>query len=180
MKIIYAIDGGEIKVSDCDFLYLSGFNWSKNRKGYYQCTNRSTLDGSQTHGKEVAWFVAKRMGMIMPEGYQIDHIDRKPSNNQRSNLRAASIRLQNINKDMQVNNTSGYTGVYFNPSCSNNPWVAYISVKYRRIHLGCFPTKEKAIETREYFNRILTKKEEQRCLDQIELCKKGLAKCRRL
>ena len=31
MKIIYATNGDEIKVSDCDFLFLCGYNWSRNK-----------------------------------------------------------------------------------------------------------------------------------------------------
>lgn len=52
----------------------------------------------------------------------IDHIDRNPLNNKRSNLRWVNKKVQNINRGVQSNNTSGIKGVIFDKS--SNAWRA--------------------------------------------------------
>ena len=53
----------------------------------------------------------------------IDHIDRNTTNNDLSNLRWASRRKQQINRNIVSRNTSGYTGVHF---CSRNKYYKNI------------------------------------------------------
>ncbi len=163
MKIIIALDGTELKVSDCDFMFLCGFNWSKDEWGYYRCSNRGTFRSYQVNNRQLHWFVAKLMGLIVPKGYTIDHIDRNKENNQRSNFRAASKKLQAFNKDRRVHNKSGLLGVSFKKCCTNNPWVAQISSDYNVIHLGNFTTKELASEAYQQAKRIRDNKEIEKC-----------------
>ena len=127
MKIIIAINCDEIKVSDCDYLFLVGYRWSYNKKtGYYHCSIREIWDGQQINGKPFHCVIAKLMGLKIPKGYQIDHIDRNKADNQRNNLRVASRRLQRYNQDKRKSNTSGYPGVTFYSKKKINPWMARI------------------------------------------------------
>ena len=144
MKIIYASDGTELMVSDCDLLYLCNYNWRRNHGGYYLCTNRSTFMGQSTQSKPMHWFVAKLMGLKLPEGFTPDHINQNKLDNQRCNIRAASKRLQAYNRPKTASKCSGLPGVYFEPNSRKNPWVTRIRYKFGYTHLGCFPTKEKA------------------------------------
>ena len=71
-------------------------------------------------------------------------------------------RLSSIDPNVKVskNNTSGKTGVFFNKR--KKKWMASISLKGKRTHLGCFDKKEDAIKARlkaeeEYFVPILEK-----------------------
>ncbi len=161
MKIIYAINGDEIKVSDCDWLFLVGYSWSNNNRGYPLCNIRDTWNGYKTHKKTLHWFVIQLMGIKIPEGMTVDHIDRDRSNNQRENLRAASRSLQVINTKDRVSK-HGIPGIYFITN-RQKPWVARIMYKNRKIHLGCFPTKELAGEAYQQAKLIRDKKEIEKC-----------------
>ena len=82
-------------------------------------------------------------------GYQdnltIDRIN-NDGNYEPSNCRWVSMAIQNINKNIFKNNTSGYTGVKFDKK--SQKWIAEINVNYKRIYLGSFHNKEDAIAAR--------------------------------
>ena len=111
--IIEATDGTQAMVSECDWLFLVGYNWNKDHYGYFRCTSRGTWNGQETHAKKLHGFVAELMGLKVPDGFEIDHIDRNPLNNQRSNLRIASRMMQNHNRSKSKDKTSRYIGVHF-------------------------------------------------------------------
>lgn len=164
MKTILALDGTYLKVSDCDWLFLAGYNWA-NRKGYYRCTANDIFNGYKTNSRHMHWFVSQLMGLKVPEGYTIDHIDRDKTNNQRSNLRIASYKLQAQNTIMPIGK-SGITGVYFVKDSKINPWAAKMSDHVGKyIHIGVYPTKEEASEAYQTAKKIRDDKE-------IELCKR--------
>lgn len=77
-----------------------------------------------------------------PEGL-LDHINRDKSDNRISNLRIVSKSGNNKNKNPYSNNTSGHTGICWNPRNSN--WMAYISKDRKHINLGSFTEKTEAI-----------------------------------
>ena len=164
MKTLIAIDGTELQVSDCDHLFLSAYNWQANGRGYYVCSNRCIWNGQQVKGKLLHWFIAQRMKLVIPEDYQIDHTDRNKLNNQRSNLRVASVRLQRYNRDILKTNTSGYTGVNFQKDCINNPWAANIMMPDgKQRNLGYFKTAEEASKKYQAKKKERDEKEIQRC-----------------
>jgi len=79
--------------------------------------------------------------------YQIDHIDRCPSNSRIENLRDVT-RSDNINNTkVRSDNTSGVKGV--NYSKNHNKWTARLNIRGNSIHLGLFTTKEDAILARQ-------------------------------
>lgn len=69
----------------------------------------------------------------------VDHIDRDKINNRWSNLRIATYAINNKNRGLQKNNTSGATGVCWHKG--QQKWRAYIGRK----HLGSFENKDEAI-----------------------------------
>lgn len=65
-----------------------------------------------------------------------------------------------VNKKLLSNNKSGKTGVCWNSRTQK--WIAYITIKKKRIFLGYFKNIDKAIKAREkaeekYFKPILEK-----------------------
>lgn len=80
-----------------------------------------------------------------PGELDIDHRNRKRSDNSYDNLKLANKVMQAQNKGDYCNNTSGCTGV---SQVSGGRWCAYINCDGKRIGLGRYDTKEEAIAAR--------------------------------
>lgn len=69
----------------------------------------------------------KRVRMHAYLGYsRYDHIDRNQLNNRKCNLRKCTQQENSMNRGLQSNNTSGFTGVCFNKQ--NQKWYAQLQV----------------------------------------------------
>lgn len=82
----------------------------------------------------------------VPDGKEIDHINRVRTDNRIENLRLVSRKDNQRNKGKYCNNVSGVTGVYFDKSV--NKWLAFITLKGKTINLGKFLNKDDAIKAR--------------------------------
>lgn len=78
----------------------------------------------------------------IPKGFEVDHKDRNPLNNVRSNLRIATKSQNNINRS-QKTGVSGQRGVYWDKR--RNWWVAKIVVEGKQIQLCSTTSKDYAI-----------------------------------
>ena len=87
-----------------------------------------------------------RIIMGEPEGFVVDHINRNPLDNRRENLRIVSHQENQMNLNMRKTNKSGVPGVCWDKDA--NKWVAKITYKYKRIHLGRFEKLEDARKAR--------------------------------
>lgn len=77
----------------------------------------------------------------------IDHADRNPSNNRRSNLRIASHIENMYNRKKQSNNTSGFIGVYYNKK--EKAYIARVTAGRVTYLLGRFQNAVDAAFTRD-------------------------------
>lgn len=93
-----------------------------------------------------------RLIMKPPDNMVIDHIDGNPSNNRRSNLRICT-QHQNTMNSRYTHNKSGVQGVFWDKS--RNKWVAQIAINKKHIHLGRYNTKEEAVKSRRFAEKIL-------------------------
>lgn len=84
----------------------------------------------------------------MPANY-IDHIDGNTQNNTITNLRDVSKAVNNRNRKMRSDNTSGVTGVCWNKVCKK--WYAQVTINGKKKNLGAFQTLEDAHNAREEF-----------------------------
>jgi len=78
------------------------------------------------------------------KGFLIDHINRNPLDNRRSNLRFATRSLNAFNSKIRNDNKSGYRNISFDKS--RNKWVARKQIGDKYKFLGRFETKNDAIK----------------------------------
>lgn len=83
-------------------------------------------------------------------GYALtDHINQNGLDNRRINLRSSTVALNCRNQRVQVNSTSGYTGVSFDKS--RGLWQSYVTRNRKMIALGRYATPEEAYLAREVY-----------------------------
>lgn len=133
----------EIKVKNGRSFYIDTedepmvktLTWSVQTNGYVMARN--------TNGKVIS---LHQFLMRFPKEI-IDHADRNPSNNRRSNLRIASHIENMYNRKKQSNNTSGYIGVYYNKN--DRAYIARITANRITYLLGSFHNSIEAALTRD-------------------------------
>lgn len=125
MKVIELVNGGEALVDDCDYNDLSSYLWYLSPSGYAYRTQ--DLGGGKTRTVNMHNVI-----QISKKGMEIDHIDMNKLNNQRSNLRLATISQNKQNRRKAEKTSSKYIGVYL----SGNKWVAQIKKDKEHIYLG--------------------------------------------
>jgi hypothetical protein len=86
------------------------------------------------------WF--RYYGCYPPEGMEVDHINRDPSDNRKENLRLATHR-QNLYNSTYPNQW-GCKGVTLD--VARNKWRAQIRIDGRKVNLGRYETFEEAAE----------------------------------
>jgi len=123
-------------VDEEDVFILSRHKWHRSNDGYV----KAKINGITTG--------IGRYLLNAPPGLQVDHINRKPLDNRRSNLRLVTPRENRLNQGMRINNKSGYTGVAWDKY--KNCWVAYKDRK----NLGNFKDLTDAIRARKLAERV--------------------------
>lgn len=111
-----------------DFDKIKEYCWNKNKDGYIVSRN-----GIRMHN------------LIYPvDSELIDHINGKPEDNRKLNLREASSLENSRNTKVRKDNKLGVKGV----TKRNNKYIARITVDKKLLHLGSFSTLEEAISKR--------------------------------
>ena len=125
-----------------DFDYLNQWKWNLLACGYASRTQY--LGGGRKNEKKMMIYMHSVINKT-PKGLRTDHINHNTLDNRRCNLRTVTASQNGINrKGLQINNKSGYAGVYW----SQNRWNAEIKINQIKIFLGCFKDKADAILAR--------------------------------
>jgi hypothetical protein len=129
-----------VSVDDEDWEIVSKHTWRVSTEDGY-------LKGVHTNVRENGRRTTLKLHQLLmgpvPLGYDnIDHIDRNPLNNCRTNLRFATLSEQQINQGMKSTNTSGVKGVCW--AKARNKWQVDIDNK----SVGRYTSFEKACEAR--------------------------------
>jgi hypothetical protein len=124
-----------IDLDDWLLLLSSGIGGARANDGGYVC---ALLDGKlhQLHK------------LLMPSTGGIDHINHDGMDNRRSNLRKANQSVNNMNKSMRQDNSSGTMGVYRRRRKVGYRYIAEIKKAGKMINLGSFTDKQDAIAAR--------------------------------
>ena len=124
-----------------DYDKIKNYCWCINQESYV-CTNIYVGNHRQT------LFMHNLVLNNTDKNILPDHIHGKESrnDNRKSNLRLATFNQNKMNSQIQSNNTSGYTGVYWNKKSSK--WQALIKINKKSIYLGLFDDKMEAVKAR--------------------------------
>ncbi len=125
MKQIPLSKGQYALIDDNDYPLLVNYSWHYNTKGYAYYSKSMTEKVSMTS-----------MIMNPPKGYEVDHIDRNPLNNQRYNLRIVTHQQNCHNRSKPKRGNSPYVGVEF----QDGNWSAFLTINGKYTYLGQFPT----------------------------------------
>ncbi len=135
-KLLNLVDFSTTIVSDEDYEYLTNFLWRSD--------NRYIVRSKKINNIYITVLIhrviAKRMNLSL--AYEIDHIDRNPRNNDRSNLREATHMQNTRNSSKHKNCTSKYKGVSYDSK--REKWRAKINCDELEYYLGRFNSEEDA------------------------------------
>lgn len=136
MKYIELTRNKRAIVSNEDFAKLSEHKWCTRESGgiFYAVRNSKKIDKRGKRG-----MIHMHKEILKPKLGTIDHIDGDGLNNQRSNLRIATLSQNQYNRKININNKSGFKGIsYFE---RDKKWRAVISANKKYIHIGLFTSK---------------------------------------
>lgn len=125
---------GVALVSDEDYEYLARFRWHL-AGGPYPC---ASLDGT-ANVKRMHQVVVKRCLGEIPDGFEVDHVDRDKLNNTRENLRLCTHaqNMANMIRGGSKFSQHGYKGVH----PSGRGWTARIGGGKNSHYVGQFNTE---------------------------------------
>lgn len=124
-------------VDDDDYDWINQWKWQArkishtiNHELYYAA--RTNYIERMNGTKKEKYYLMHRLIIGAKKGEIVDHINRNPLDNRKSNLRIVTHR-QNMQNRIQKT-SSKYPGVYFDKT--KNRWRANITINKKRIHLG--------------------------------------------
>ena len=137
MKTIFTSKGQPIYVDEADYDWLNQWVWYIDARGY------AVRACKRIPGQKRASIKMHRliMGLTDPSVH-VDHRNGVKLDNQRNNLRAATL-IENLrNRPAQKNNSSGYKGVRYH--ADTGKWEACIGYNGVKFYLGTFDSAEAA------------------------------------
>jgi hypothetical protein len=123
--------GTEFVVDKEDWDRLKKHTWYETPKGYFQ---------SRISGRLVR--IHRFILAVTDEKNLVDHINRKKTDNRKSNLRIVNAQQNQWNRATPRNNQSGHRGIFF--VAKSSKWRVTIQNKV----IGHYDTYEKAVEVR--------------------------------
>ena len=135
------LTGGRVAIIDDADAHLAAHRW-RAWHPKHACPDRwyAVRTRSRTDGDEMVFL--HREVLYVPDGMEVDHVDRDGLNCRRDNLRAATHAQNLHNRGRQKNSRSGLKGVHW--ARRERKWVAQIAVNGRRVFLGYHATAEEA------------------------------------
>lgn len=129
------IRGKTVTIDESDMHLFNAHRWWVTDKGY-ALTNIKTQAGKRR------CIGLHRLILGDPIGQEVDHIDRNPSNNARSNLRAVSKAVNRKNTPTRSNKSSSFRGVSRNEK--RGKWAVVVRANGKLKWLGYFDNEAEA------------------------------------
>lgn len=144
MKILKTRNGAEIQVDDEDHEWLEMIPWHIN--GYAKTHFGTGRTSIKIHLHKLV------LGLHYHRSVMVDHIDRNPLNNQKSNLRIANRHQNGYNRKSAKNSSSKYLGVM---KRYNGVWQAVITTNGVSKSIGTFPSEIDAAVSYDIMAKLL-------------------------
>ncbi len=143
----YALNGEEFYFDLEDYDKIKNYSWHINADGYV-VTGYIVI-------------LMHRLVINCPDDMEVDHIYHNRNDNRKEFLRFATRSQNGMNRELQLNNISGVTGVTWRSD--KEKWRASIGINGENIHLGYFDNFEDAVQVRneaeeKYFGEYRYKK----------------------
>lgn len=119
-----------------DYWKIKNYCWLELESGYIASRNSAT-------GK---FIYLHRLVTGATNNEVVDHKSHAVYDNRKTNLRKSTQCKNMMNTSMRSDNTSGFTGVYYNKE--RNKWIAEIISEKKKVCLGLFENKQEAIKAR--------------------------------
>lgn len=130
-----------------DLDLVKQYCWHKHQDGYLRtCYNIYIDEEGKHHNQYILMHKLIMQGLNSDTNLEIDHINGKPNDNRKINMREVTHSQNMKNLKLPSSNTSGIKGVHY--SKIENKWKAYITYNKKHIHLGTFINKKDAINAR--------------------------------
>ena len=152
MKEIGLTQGKVTLVDDEDYDVLRHYNWHARRLPFtfYAKRNVPKPGGGQKTVYMHGIVLAEKLGRPIAPGMMPDHIDGNGLNNQRYNLREATVGQNGRNcRKHSANPSSKYVGVSWHKTVGK--WQVNIRVNGKKVHLGYYETELAAALAREAY-----------------------------
>jgi len=134
--------GSECEIDEQDSYLRDVFpHWRRHPSGYVLITRYIPTEWGAV--RQDVW-LARAIVKPVATMYVVDHVDRNPLNNKRSNLRLATRSQNAKNRGKDKNKTSKYFGVSKSKVCKSKPWVVFIRGPDGKRNRGLFATEIEA------------------------------------
>ncbi len=141
MRLIPLSRGMFAQVDDEDFDYLNQWKWYAKIQGQTVYAKRASLN--KETGKH-SYIAMHRVIMKLTDvNIYCDHIDHNGLNNQKSNLREATLMQNRWNRSSMKNKTSKYLGVSKGKR-KHDQWQTNITINGKGNYIGSFKTEDQA------------------------------------
>ena len=134
MKYISLTQNKFAIVDDEDFDILNQYSWCKTGgTKNYACNCKFGL---------MHRFIINLHNIFIPRDYEIDHINQNGFDNRKLNLRVCKRYQNRHNSKININNSSGYKGVFYEKR--SKLWKSVIIIDNKLINLGIFSSSRLA------------------------------------
>jgi hypothetical protein len=153
MKKIKLTQNKYALVDDDDYEVLNKLKWhtAKYAGGIFYAQRSEKVNGKFRY-----YPMTRKIMGTSPKGKIVDHIDGDGLNNQRKNLRFASVSQNGMNRKDNCNNVSGFRGVTYNKNAKK--WQAQTMSRGKPVYLGLYKNILEASRAYQKFSKERYKK----------------------
>jgi hypothetical protein len=131
-------------VDDEDYYWLSQWNWNAVKIKDKLYVKRGVKKAKLKTNVKYELFLHRVVMKCTNSELVVDHIDKNPLNNQKSNLRICTKAENNRNTSSHKNSSSKYLGVSYDKA--RNKWQAQLMINGKKVLMKRYITEKEAAE----------------------------------